>query len=296
MEKIFYFGNEQLAQGIKQTGAPIFEALIASGYKISALILSSKNPRRELAIEKIAKAQGIAIYYGLSRAEILELIKVQQPAVGILAAYGKLIPKQIIEAFPHKILNIHPSRLPKYRGTTPIETAIMSGDTETAVSIMQLSPKTDAGDIYAQRPIKIMADDDKQSLYEKIAKISAQTLMQILPDYLAGTAKGVRQNDAEATFTQKLSKADGELKPQQESASSLLNKIRAFGGFPKPRIKFNGQDFIVKKAHVGLVAESVIDQLCADGKYLVMDEIIPPNAKAMSPKAYLNGLKNRSLK
>ena len=127
MAKIIFFGNEQLAQGIK-----------------------AKTP----------------IFFTKNNAEILEIIQKYKPEIGVLAAFGKIIKDEVIEAFPCGILNIHPSLLPKYRGTTPIESALLNNDSETGVSVMRLAHDMDAGNILAQTTVQITPETTKQSLYE----------------------------------------------------------------------------------------------------------------------------------
>ena len=122
--KLIFFGNEQLAQGIKPKTI-LFDALHNSPeFEIEAVILTNPNHRKPYAIEKAAKSLNIPVYFSKDSDEILEIIHQYDADVAVLASFGKIIPDRIIEAFPNGIINIHPSLLPKYRGTTPIETAL----------------------------------------------------------------------------------------------------------------------------------------------------------------------------
>lgn len=292
--KLFYFGNEQIAQGIKQKSAPIFKALLDDpNYQISALILTSKNPRRTLPIEKIAQENDIPIYYSQNSDQLKALIEKEKPVLAVLASFGKIIPKEIINAFPKGILNVHPSLLPRYRGTTPIESAILNGDIMFGTTIMQLSPEMDAGDIVAQATIESKPNAKKQEIFDSIVAKSVDILLEILPSYLKSENTKITQNHDQATYTKKLQKSDGDLKPEQDSAQNLVNKVRAFAGFPKSRLILKNIPCIITDAHASTSPNSELDPLCADGNYLVIDQLIPENSKPMSPTAFLNGLKNK---
>lgn len=291
--KLFFFGNEQLAQGVKQKSAPIFESLLKNqNYQISALILTSKNPRRALPIELVAQANNIPIHYSLDSNQIKELINKENPTFAVLASFGKIIPKDVIDAFPKGVLNVHPSLLPRYRGTTPIETAILNGDTTFGTTIMQLAPEMDAGDIVTQAIIELKPNAKKQEIFDAIVAKSSEILSEILPSYLKSENTKITQNHAQATYTKKLQKADGNLKPEQNSAQNLANKVRAYAGFPKSRLVLEDVPCIITEAHAASQPKSPLDPLCADGNYLIIDQLIPENSKPMPPTAFLNGLKN----
>ena len=292
---IFFFGNEQIAQGIKQKSTPIFNFFAQNpNFNIKALILTSHNSRRKFPIEMQASKYDIPIYYGPKTADLTKLIENEQPTLGILAAYGKIVPKKIINAFPKGILNIHPSLLPQYRGTTPIETAILNGDTTIGTSIMLLAPEMDAGPILAQAKIQIKPNTTKDEIYQLLIQESLELIQENIESYLKNENKLIIQNHKSATFTAKLQKSDAILKPEQEKAEILERKVRAYAGFPKARTTIKGIQCIITRSHVGEKPESAIDLHCADNKYLILDEIIPENSKPMSAKAFLNGLKNKS--
>ena len=289
--KILYFGNEQLAQGIKAK-TPIFDSLLADErYEICALILPKAHIRKPFPITIKAQEANIEIRQVQTGAELLPIINEYQPEVGILAAFGKLVPESAINAIPSGILNIHPSLLPKYRGTIPIETALLNGDTTTGVSIMRLAKKMDAGNILAQETVNITNSTTKQSLYEELSKLGAKLLLDVLPGVLAKNAPETTQNDAEATFTQKLSKDLALLKPAEKAAQTLYNEVRAYANFPKSKTTLLNIPCIITSAHVADHASTSLDLLCSDGKYLIIDRLLPENSKEMDAKSFLNGHK-----
>ncbi len=287
--KIIYFGNEQLAQGIKPK-TPIFDALVEAGYDICALILPNAHTRQPFAIAKRAEKHGIPIYYTKNNAEINEIIAKYQPEIGVLSAFGKIIKDETIAAFPRGILNIHPSLLPKYRGTTPIESALLNNDKETGVSVMRLAHDMDAGNILAQESVQITPETTKQSLYESLATTGAKLLIATLPGALAGKTNEKTQDDSAATFTKPLDKSMSQLN-LAKPAQTLWNEIRAFAGFPKSKTTILNTPCTITEAHISDKAETAIDLRCGDGKYLIIDRLIPENSKPMDAKSFLNGHK-----
>ncbi len=287
--KIIYFGNEQLAQGIKPK-TPIFDALVEAGYNICALILPNAHTRQPFAIAKRAEKHGIPIYYTKNNAEINEIIAKYQPEIGVLSAFGKIIKDETIAAFPRGILNIHPSLLPKYRGTTPIESALLNNDKETGVSVMRLAHDMDAGNILAQESVQITPETTKQSLYESLATTGAKLLIATLPGALAGKTNEKTQDDSTATFTKPLDKSMSQLN-LAKPAQTLWNEIRAFAGFPKSKTTILNTPCTITEAHISDKAETAIDLRCGDGKYLIIDRLIPENSKPMDAKSFLNGHK-----
>ena len=287
--KIIYFGNEQLAQGIKPK-TPIFDALVEAGYDICALILPNAHTRQPFAIAKRAEKHGIPIYYTKNNAEINEIIAKFQPEIGVLSAFGKIIKDETIAAFPRGILNIHPSLLPKYRGTTPIESALLNNDKETGVSVMRLAHDMDAGNILAQESVQITPETTKQSLYESLATTGAKLLIATLPGALAGKTNEKTQDDSAATFTKPLDKSMSQLN-LAKPAQTLWNEIRAFAGFPKSKTTILNTPCTITEAHIADKAETTLDLRCGDGKYLIIDRLIPENSKPMDAKSFLNGHK-----
>ena len=290
--RVVFFGNEQLAQGIKAK-TPIFDALLADEhYEICALVLPRAHVRKPFPITIQAQKHNIEIRQVQKGAELLPIIEELKPEVGVLAAFGKLVPESVINAIPAGILNIHPSLLPKYRGTTPIETALLNGDTETGVSIMRLAKEMDAGNVLAQASVKITAKTTKQSLYEELSALGAKLLLNVLPGALAKNAPETAQDDAQATLTAKLSKDLSDLKFAEKAAQTLANEVRAYAGFPKSKTILLDIPCTITAAHVADQASTELDLLCADSKYLVIDRLLPENSKEMDARSFLNGHKH----
>lgn len=161
----------------------------------------------------------------------------------IVAAYGKIIPKELISSFPNGIIGVHPSLLPKYRGPSPIQTAIFNGETETGVTLFLLDEKVDHGKILAKSELQIAHNDIYTTLEEKLAKQGAELLIKILPDYLSGKLIPQEQNHAEATFTKKFTVEDAFISPDiletalqgdKEKAEYVDHIVRALN--PEPGV------------------------------------------------------------
>jgi len=143
--------------------------------------------------------------------KFLDRTKKLKPDVGVLASFGKILPKEILEIPKHGILNIHPSLLPKYRGPTPVPTAILNGEQETGVTIIKMDEKVDHGPILSQFKEEIRPDDTAESLLERLFTAGAKVLTTILPVYLENKIELRKQNDSQATFTKKLTRDDGKI-------------------------------------------------------------------------------------
>ena len=288
--QIIFFGNEQLAQGVK-TRTPIFDALLDNGYQICALVLPAAHVRKPFPIAVKAEANSIPIHYVTKGSELLPIIEEYQPELGILSAFGKLVPESAINAIPCGILNIHPSLLPKYRGTTPIETPLLNGDAETGVSIMRLVKAMDAGPILAQAKVEITPETTKQSLYESLSQLGANLIIDVIPGTLAKNAVETAQDESGATFTAKLDKDMSDLKFAEKGAQQLVREVIAFAGFPKSKTTLLGKPCTITAAHAAPEASTELDQKCADDQYFVIDRLIPENSKEMDARSFLNGFK-----
>ena len=218
--------------------------------------------------------------------ETVKEIKAKNPeAKGILASFGVLIKSDVLNLFePEGILNIHPSLLPKYRGASPIESAILNGDDEFSVSIMKLAKAMDAGPIYYQTTLKNLPLE-KAAIYEALAQSGANWLVENI-DSLPEPSP---QNDADATFCSKFDRSMGELTPETDDAKTTFRKIIAYQGFPKPKYTFYGIKCIILEAR--LADDSPITITCKDGQKIAIDRLQPEGRKAMDAKSFLNGYK-----
>ncbi|MBC7746359.1 methionyl-tRNA formyltransferase [Pedobacter sp.] len=286
---VVFFGTEQFS-------APTLQSLIAAGYPIAYVVTKPDTARgrgRTLEspeVKKIAQVHGIPVLQPLKLKDIYDTLAALENSVGVLVSYGKIIPQSIIELFTPGIINVHPSLLPKYRGPSPIESAILNGDQETGISIMQLSAAMDAGSVYTQITIPLTGTETKSELYSTFAQRGADILIENLPHILDESLTGTSQYEADATYCSLLKKDDGAMNTEHKTAQQLEREVRAYLGFPKSRLAFHGQPLIVLSAHIGAsIDDGPLTIACLDQSYLVIDELIAPSGKKMNAEAFIRG-------
>lgn len=198
-------------------------------------------------IKLLAEERGIKVYQFEKLKENLDVIKNINPDIFVTASYGKILPKALLDM--KLCINVHPSMLPKYRGATPIQMALLNGDKKTGVTIMKTDVGMDDGDIILQKEVEILDEDDYNSLMPKLADVGAKLLLQALEEIENKTVKFTKQDDSKATFTKLIQKEDA-LLDFNESAENLVNKVRAYVENPTAYF-FLGEDRIkVYKAKV----------------------------------------------
>lgn len=164
----------------------------------------------------------------LKNREFFELLKGLKPDFMVVVGYGKILPPEILEIPKFCCVNIHPSLLPKYRGATPVEEALLNGDTQTGVTTIKMDQGMDSGNILLTQKLEIKPEDSSIILYDKLFKLAAVLLPPLLRDYSEGLIKPIPQNHANATFCHKISKNDGLIDLNTMTAQQVVNMIRAY--------------------------------------------------------------------
>jgi methionyl-tRNA formyltransferase len=241
MLRIIYMGTPQFA-------VPALEALVEGappgrvlpqGYEIAAVITRPDKPvgRGQAIIfspvKQAALAHGLPVWQpgSLKRAENKEALAVYHADLYIVAAFGQILPQDVLDLPRFGTLNIHASLLPKYRGVSPISEAILKGDTEAGVTIMLIDAGVDTGPILLKRSIPLGEDETTGSLTGKLAELGAQALLAVLPLWVSGAITPVPQDQQAASHTRMLRKEDGEI-PWEEPAAVLARKVRAYTPWP----------------------------------------------------------------
>ena len=273
MTKIVFFGTPKFS-------AIILNKLIENNYKPSLVITAPDKPvGRESKsapspVKIVAKKNNIPVKtYGSLRGrdDVEEEIKKYQPDLIIVAAYGKIIPQNILDIPKIYPINVHGSILPKLRGASPVQYAILEGLSETGITLMVMNDKMDEGDILKIKKIPIEPSDTSTDLFQKMADVSASFLIESLPEILNNKIKPQPQNHTQSTYTKLLSKQDGQF-DFENPPSNLGNMIRAY--FPWP----------------GVFTE--IDNQTI--KFLPNNMIQLPNRKAITVKDFKNTYKDLS--
>jgi methionyl-tRNA formyltransferase len=153
------------------------------------------------------------------------------PDLIVVAAYGQILPQSILDLPKFGCVNVHTSLLPKYRGASPIQSAILNGETETGLTIMKMDAGLDTGEIISQARTPILPADNSQTLHDRLAQLGADLLVETIPDFIAGKIRARPQNDSEATHTAKIKKEDGRI-DWNEPAEKIWNRLRAFTPWP----------------------------------------------------------------
>ncbi|HXE10303.1 MAG TPA: methionyl-tRNA formyltransferase [Verrucomicrobiae bacterium] len=297
---ILFFGNERLATGVTTT-TPALRALIDAGYDVGGVViaqaeLARSRRARPLEVAATAEAHGIPVLAPDNLIEAKGQLAAYQADAAVLIAYGKIVPPEVLELFPAGIVNIHPSLLPLHRGSTPIESAILDGASETGVSLMKLSKKMDAGPLYDQVTVTLDGRETKQDLADRLADVGTALLLKHLPAILDGSARPAAQNDAEATTDQHISKADG-LINWTKPAARLEHEVRAYAGWPRSRTGLGKTDVIITGAHAAdgtgspgtrHIEGMTLNIYCGEGM-LVIDRLIPAGKREMTAAAFLAG-------
>ncbi len=248
--KIIFFGTSEFT-------VPALKALMGGGYGIVAVVTNPDEPvgRKKVLtpppVKVVAEKYGIKILQPkrlLNNPEFAEELKNLKPDVGIVAAYGKIIPAEIINLLRHGILNIHPSLLPKYRGPTPIQTTILNGEKETGVTIIKIDEEADHGPTIASEKLK-MQNEKFIDLQEKLAELGTNLLIKILPDYLADKITPQPQDHSQATFTKKFARDDARIN-WDKAAEEINRQIRALNPEPGVWTTWNGKMLKILEAGV----------------------------------------------
>ena len=231
------------------------------------------------------------IFHARRKEDLDEVCRIKREnleAHGVLASFGVIIKSDVLELFePEGILNVHPSLLPLYRGASPIESAILNGDTEFSVSVMKLVKAMDAGPIYYQTTLS-----DLPLCKDDIYKALAETGAKWIVDNLTNLSEPVLQDNTKATFCGKLDKSMSLLTPDTDTAETTFRKIVAYQGYPKPKYEFFGVSCIILEAHILKQGETAALSIpCADDGIVAVDRLQPEGKKPMDVKSFLNGYK-----
>lgn len=250
MAKIIFFGTPGFA-------LPILRKINNSKHEI--LIVYTQPPKKSLRGQKLNKTVihefSEKISLNVKTPEDLEgeenFLKKINFDIGIVVAYGKLIPKKILKLSKYGFVNIHASLLPKYRGAAPIQTSLINRDKETGISFMKIIEKLDAGPICKQYKIAINKNENYNSLLARLSNLGEENVIEIIEKIIENKIKFVNQNDYEATYAKKIKKIDGKIN-WNESAELIQAKINALNPNPGGWFVFNKERYKILRADISL--------------------------------------------
>lgn len=292
--------------GTPDFAVPCLQKLIDLGHDVTGVFTQPDKPKGRHGIltpppvKELAEANGIKVYQPTKMKDgtALEMLKEAAPEVVIVVAYGKILPKEILEYPQFGCINIHASLLPKLRGAAPIQWSILEGYDETGVTSMMMDEGLDTGDMLISRAIPIGENENAESLHDRLSVLGAEVLEETLDLLKKGELKRTPQNHAEFTYASMLSK---ELSPIDWSCSAkqIHDKIRGLAPWPSATAKLGGKVFKIhesvisqgKAASAGEIVESGkrLVVCCGDGKCIEILTLQPENKKSMPASDYLRG-------
>jgi methionyl-tRNA formyltransferase len=307
--KIIFAGTPEFA-------AVALQALHEGGFDIPLVLTQPDRPAgrgmhtQASAVKQYALAHGMPVLQPASlrldgkfpgqAAEAHERLRATEHDVMVVAAYGLILPRSVLEIPPHGCINIHGSILPRWRGAAPIHRALEAGDSETGVTIMQMETGLDTGPMLALQRIPIAADDTTAILHDKLAALGGAMIVQTLFKLAQGTLEAVVQPAEGVTYAAKISKEEAIL-DFTEDAITLERKIRAFNPFPGASASFNGVAIKIWRAELlastsGLPPGHVVAANAQDGVIIAcgngllrLNELQKPGGKRLPATEFLKG-------
>lgn len=296
-----------LFMGTPDFAVASLRALVEAGHEICGVFTQPDKPKNrghKLAfspVKEYAITQNLDVYQPLKMrdGEAFGIVERLQPELIVVAAYGKILPEDILNVPKYGSVNVHSSILPKYRGAAPINWAILNGESVTGVTIMYMAKELDAGDIIRCAKTEIDPDEDALTLTNRLAELGATALLQVVEDLHAGTAVRTPQEHEKHTYAPMLDKS---LSPMDfsKSAQVLHDQVRGLIPWPCATMELNGGTVKVYKTAVGeetcAKARSIVEAgkkgiaiACGDGKLLWILELQAEGGKRMESRAYLAG-------
>ena len=261
----------------------VFEALYSRGFPPKAVITSKEKPRGRgmrltpTPVMAWALEKKIPVITNLDELRGISFT----PDVSIIASYREILPKEIISLPKYGTLNVHPSLLPKFRGPSPIQSIILSGEKETGVTIILTERKVDHGPIIASRKLEIAGlKPTYKELERKLAELGGELISEILPEWIEGKVKPVEQNHKEATYTRMIKKEDG-LITWRESPEEIDRKVRAYTPWPSAYF------FISRKDNLFPDFRVIITKTRIDNNKLILDTVKPEGESEMTFDRFL---------
>lgn len=300
MNSVVFFGTPNF-------GVPVLQGLVDEGYEVKAVVtqpdkrVGRKQVVTQSPVKQLAAKLNLPVLQPQHLAKSPECAQIIDLHADFLvtAAYGQFLPTKLLQSAQIAAVNVHGSLLPKYRGGAPIQYALLNGDRETGITIMEMVKKMDAGDIYYQLKCPIENDDTAGSLFRKLAILGREALLHELPKIAAGTATKTPQDPQQVVFSPNISKAQEQI-TLAETAEQAVNKVRALNPDPGAYLLLGNKRLKVWAAAVAPDATSLEAGCLVDNKkrfaismaghtVLELREVQPQGKKRMKISDFLNG-------
>ncbi|WP_308541551.1 methionyl-tRNA formyltransferase [uncultured Oscillibacter sp.] len=296
-----------LFMGTPEFAVASLRRLVEDGHEICGVFTQPDKPKNRghkltfSPVKEYALTQNLPVYQPLKMrdGEAEALVKQLAPELIVVAAYGKILPEEILNTPPYGSINVHSSLLPKYRGAAPINWAILDGEAETGVSIMYMAKELDAGDVILQKTTPIGEQEDAQALTARLAELGAQALSEAVEALRNGTASRTPQDASRQTYASMLSR---EMSPidWNRTARQINCQVRGLIPWPCATTELAGQRFKIYETALGRETAAApgtvlsagkqgIEVACGDGRSLYLTQLQAEGGKRMAAAAYLLG-------
>ena len=299
MTKVVFMGSPDFA-------LPTLEAL-TERYDVVGVVTQpdrASGRGRELKappVKRLALELGLPVMQPekLRLPEAMEQLHAWAPELIVVAAFGQILKKDVLELPRYGCINVHASLLPRWRGAAPINAAILHGDDETGVTIMQMDVGLDTGPMLSQRSILLTREDTAGSVFDRLSTLGADLLLETLPEYLSGKLTPIPQPEDGVTYAPMLKKEEGQLDFTHD-VHDLERRVRAFNPWPGAFMDFNGAPLKIHRARVEAGESPAGHRLIyqnqpaigARGGMLILEEVQPAGKKSMSGKSFLAGARD----
>jgi methionyl-tRNA formyltransferase len=234
--------------GTPDFSVPPLESLIASDHRVVAVYTQPDRPAgrgRKLTaspVKQLAQTQGIPVYQpkNFKQEEALQELEGHDVDLMVVVAYGLILPRRVLDAPRRGCINIHASLLPRWRGAAPIQRAILAGDGETGITIMEMEEGLDTGPMLLKKSCPIAAQDTGGTLHDRLSQLGAEALMEALPGIVDGSLTAEEQDDSLANYAEKLNKSEAVI-DWKRSAADIDRQVRAFDPWPVAQADFDGK-------------------------------------------------------
>jgi methionyl-tRNA formyltransferase len=296
--------------GTPQFAVPTLRRLLDSAHSVAGVITQPDRPRgrgqkiTHAPVKALAVERGIPVYQPdrLKPPEVADALRAWNADLGVVAAYGRIIPEHLLTIPRFGMINVHASLLPKYRGAAPVHRAVISGDDQTGVTIMRVVKELDAGGMFAKVTRPIGPDETSDVVETALAEMGAQLLVAVVDQLASGTAREEPQDDTQATYAPRLTKEEG-LIDWTQAASAIHNRVRGLYPWPHAYTFLNGTRLIVLRSAVAtrtagasasgpgtiLGATSEAIQVATGNGDLAILEVQPEGRRAMRVHDFLLG-------